>query len=108
VPCGVSYVLENREVLKRTFPQVFEGLAIRPVNEYPSRLLEMLESLASLAVGEPRTVVLSPGVYNSAYFEHSFLAQQMGLQLVEGRDLVVNRGAVYMRTTKGLQRADVI
>ena len=108
VPSGVSYVLENREVLKRTFPRVFEGLAIRPVNEYPSRLLEMLESLASQALGDPRTVVLTPGVYNSAYFEHSFLAQQMGLQLVEGRDLVVNRGAVYMRTTKGPQRVDVI
>ena len=108
VPSGVSYVLENREVLKRTFPQVFEGLAIRPVNEYPSRLLETLESLAPLATGNPRAVVLTPGVYNSAYFEHSFLAQQMGLQLVEGRDLVVNRGAVYTRTTRGLQRVDVI
>jgi len=108
VPSGVSYVLENREVLKRTFPQVFEGLAVRPVNEYPSRLLEMLESLAPAGGTNARTVVLTPGVHNSAYFEHSFLAQQMGLQLVEGRDLVVNRGAVFMRTTKGLQRVDVI
>jgi uncharacterized circularly permuted ATP-grasp superfamily protein len=108
VPSGVSYVLENREVLKRTFPQVFEGLAIRPVNDYPSRLLEMLESLAPAGVAEPRTVVLTPGVHNSAYFEHSFLAQQMGLQLVEGRDLVVSQGAVYARTTQGLQRVDVI
>jgi uncharacterized circularly permuted ATP-grasp superfamily protein len=108
VPSGVSYVLENREVLKRTFPQVFEGLAIRPVNEYPSRLLEMLESLAPAGLPDARTVVLSPGVYNSAYFEHSFLAQQMGLQLVEGRDLEVSRNAVYMRTTKGLKRVDVI
>src|SRR5262249_46685068 len=106
VPSGVSYVLENREVLKRTFPQVFEGLSIRPVNEYPSRLLEMLESLAPHA--SPRTVVLTPGVYNAAYFEHSFLAQQMGVQLVEGRDLVVNRGGVSMRTTKGLKQVDVI
>ena len=108
VPSGVSYVLENREVLKRTFPQVFEGLAIRPVNEYPSRLLEMLESLAPPELPQARTVVLTPGVFNSAYFEHSFLAQQMGLQLVEGRDLVVSRGAVFTRTTKGLQRVDVI
>ncbi len=108
VPSGVSYVLENREVLKRTFPQVFEGLAIRPVNDYPSRLLEMLESLAPAGVAEPRTVVLTPGAYNSAYFEHSFLAQQMGLQLVEGRDLVVTKGAVFARTTRGLQRVDVI
>jgi uncharacterized circularly permuted ATP-grasp superfamily protein len=107
VPSGVSYVLENREVLKRTFPQVFEGLPVRPVNDYPSRLLEMLEYL-SPASGQPRVVVLTPGAYNSAYFEHSFLAQQMGLQLVEGRDLVVDRGVVYMRTTKGLQRVDVI
>ena len=108
VPSGVSYVLENREVLKRTFPQVFEGLAIRPVNEYPSRLLETLQSLAPAGAGSVRAVVLTPGVHNSAYFEHSFLAQQMGLQLVEGRDLVVSRNAVYMRTTKGLQRVDVI
>jgi len=108
VPSGVSYVLENREVLKRTFPQVFEGLHVRPVNEYPSRLLEMLESLPPSGLTDPRTVVLTPGAYNSAYFEHSFLAQQMGLQLVEGRDLVVNRGAVYTRTTRGLQRVDVI
>ncbi len=107
VPSGVSYVLENREVLKRTFPQVFEGLSIRPVTGYPSRLLETLEYLAP-GSGHPRTVVLTPGAYNSAYFEHSFLAQQMGLQLVEGRDLVVNRKIVYMRTTRGLQRVDVI
>jgi uncharacterized circularly permuted ATP-grasp superfamily protein len=78
------------------------------VNEYPSRLLEMLESLAPPGLPQTRTVVLTPGAYNSAYFEHSFLAQQMGLQLVEGRDLVVSRGAVFTRTTKGLQRVDVI
>src|SRR5215472_15517121 len=92
VPSGVSYVLENREVLKRTFPQVFEGLAIRPVNEYPSRLLEMLEYLAPDSVTSPTVVVLTPGMYNSAYFEHAFLAQQMGIELVEGRDLVVVDG----------------
>lgn len=77
VPSGVSYVLENREVLKRTFPQVFEGLPIRPVSEYPNRLLETLESPALAGAGGGRAVVLTPGVYNSAYFEHSFLAQQM-------------------------------
>jgi uncharacterized circularly permuted ATP-grasp superfamily protein len=108
VPSGVSYVLENREVLKRIFPGVFEGLSVRPVNDYPSRLLEMLESLAPQPADSPRVVLLTPGIYNSAYFEHSFLAQQMGIQLVEGRDLVVSRGHVYMRTTKGLERVDVI
>ena len=108
VPSGVSYVLENREVLKRTFPQLFEGLAIRPVLDYPSRLLETLESVAPAGVDQPRAVVLTPGVYNSAYFEHSFLALQMGLQLVEGRDLTVSDGYVYMRTTRGLKRVDVI
>jgi uncharacterized circularly permuted ATP-grasp superfamily protein len=114
VPSGVSYVLENREVLKRIFPQVFEGLAVRPVNDYPSRLLEMLESLCdrgaarSMGTRPPQVVVLTPGIYNSAYFEHSFLAQQMGVQLVEGRDLVVTAAGVFMRTTKGLERVDVI
>ncbi len=108
VPSGVSYVLENREVLKRIFPKVFEGLAVRPVNEYPSQLLEMLESIAPRNVDAPRVVVLTPGIFNSAYFEHSFLAQQMGVQLVEGRDLAVTNDGVFMRTTKGLERVDVI
>jgi len=108
VPSGVSYVLENRDVLKRIFPRVFEGLSVRPVQEYTGCLLEMLESLAPHARGGPRVVVLTPGIYNSAYFEHSFLAQQMGVQLVEGRDLVVAGGDVLMRTTKGLERVDVI
>ena len=108
VPSGVSYVLENREVLKRIFPGVFEGLSVRPVNEYPSRLLEMLESIAPERSANPRVVLLTPGIYNSAYFEHSFLAQQMGVQLVEGRDLVVDTRGVFMRTTKGLVRVDVI
>jgi uncharacterized circularly permuted ATP-grasp superfamily protein len=108
VPSGVSYVLENREVLKRIFPKVFEGLAVEPVNGYPSRLLEMLESIAPRTVDSPRVVVLTPGLYNSAYFEHSFLAQQMGVQLVEGRDLTVSGDGVFMRTTKGLERIDVI
>ncbi|HUB83090.1 MAG TPA: circularly permuted type 2 ATP-grasp protein [Bryobacteraceae bacterium] len=108
VPSGVSYVLENREVLKRIFPAVFEGLSVRPVAEYTSRLLETLESIAPLALANPRVVLLTPGIYNSAYFEHSFLAQQMGVQLVEGRDLVVEAGDVFMRTTKGMERVDVI
>jgi uncharacterized circularly permuted ATP-grasp superfamily protein len=108
VPSGVSYVLENREVLKHIFPQVFEGLAVRPVNEYPSRLLEMLESIAPRSVDRLCVVLLSPGMYNSAYFEHSFLAQQMGVQLVEGRDLTVRGGEVFMQTTTGLERVDVI
>ncbi len=108
VPSGVSYVLENREVLKRIFPAVFAGLSVRPVAEYPSRLLAMLESIAPAAASSPRVVLLTPGIYNSAYFEHSFLAQQMGVQVVEGRDLVVTRDGVFMRTTRGLQRVDVI
>uniref|UniRef100_Q024T8 Circularly permuted ATP-grasp type 2 domain-containing protein n=1 Tax=Solibacter usitatus (strain Ellin6076) TaxID=234267 RepID=Q024T8_SOLUE len=108
VPSGVSYVLENREVLKRIFPGVFQGLSVRPVNEYAGKLLEMLESLAPRPSGTPRVVVLTPGIYNSAYFEHSFLAQQMGVQLVEGSDLVVDNNDVFMRTTKGLERVDVI
>ncbi|HEY1206942.1 MAG: circularly permuted type 2 ATP-grasp protein [Bryobacteraceae bacterium] len=108
VPSGVSYVLENREVLKTIFPAVFEGLSVRPVNDYPSHLLEMLESIAPGAPANPSVVLLTPGIYNSAYFEHSFLAQQMGVQLVEGRDLLVDGGRVFMRTTKGLERVDVI
>jgi len=109
VPSGVSYVLENRDILKRTFPRVFEGLRVRPVEEYPIRLLEMLESIAPARVtGKPTVVVLTPGMYNSAYFEHSFLAQRMGVQLVEGRDVTVDSDGVWMRTTKGPRRVDVI
>jgi len=109
VPSGVSYVLENRELMKRTFPQVFEGLSVRPVDDYPSKLLETLQSIAPLSAGDnPTVVLLTPGMYNSAYFEHSFLAQKMGVQLVEGSDLVVEEGIVWMRTTKGLRRVDVI
>jgi len=107
-PSGVSYVLENRQVLKRTFPQVFEASRVRPVDDYPSRLLDMLQYLTPDSVTSPTVVVLTPGIYNSAYFEHAFLAQQMGIELVEGRDLVVADGVVFMRTTKGLQRVDVI
>jgi uncharacterized circularly permuted ATP-grasp superfamily protein len=107
-PSGVSYVLQNRLVIKRTFPRVFESSRIRPVDDYPSRLRDMLEFLSPPGVSAPRVVVLTPGIYNSAYFEHSFLAQQMGVELVEGRDLVVSDGAVWMRTTKGFERVDVI
>jgi uncharacterized circularly permuted ATP-grasp superfamily protein len=107
-PSGVSYVLENRQVLKRTFPQVFQASHVRPVDNYPNKLLETLAYLAPDGIRTPTVVVLSPGPFNSAYFEHSFLAQQMGVELVEGRDLVVVDGWVHMRTTKGLQRVDVI
>jgi uncharacterized circularly permuted ATP-grasp superfamily protein len=107
-PSGVSYVLENRNVMKRTFPRVFESSRIRPVHDYPSRLREMLEYLSPAGADPPRVVVLTPGMHNSAYFEHSFLAQQMGVELVEGRDLVVSDGLVWMRTTKGFERVDVI
>ena len=106
VPSGVSYVLGNREIMKRTFPEVFEHLEIRPVNDYPLRLHEILEYLSPRE--KPTVVVLTPGIYNSAYFEHSFLAQQMGVELVEGRDLVVQDGFVHMRTTRGFKRVDVI
>jgi uncharacterized circularly permuted ATP-grasp superfamily protein len=107
-PSGVSYVLENRQVLKRTFPQVFAASNVRPVDDYPNRLLETLQYLAPEGVHSPNVVVLTPGPFNSAYFEHSFLAQQMGVELVEGRDLVVVDGWVHMVTTKGLERVDVI
>ncbi|HEV2199266.1 MAG TPA: circularly permuted type 2 ATP-grasp protein [Bryobacteraceae bacterium] len=112
VPSGVSYVLENRDLMKRTFPQIFEGLHVRPVDDYPSKLLETLEAIAPPSSWQksqkPTVVLLTPGMYNSAYFEHSFLAQKMGIQLVEGRDLAVLDGAVWMRTTKGLRKVDVI
>ncbi|OLP17602.1 hypothetical protein BST81_14855 [Leptolyngbya sp. 'hensonii'] len=107
-PSGVSYVLENRRVMKNTFPQVFETMAIQPVEEYASHLLETLLNLAPPNLLDPTVVVLTPGIYNAAYFEHSFLAQQMGVELVEGRDLVVADGYLQMRTTKGLHRVDVV
>jgi uncharacterized circularly permuted ATP-grasp superfamily protein len=107
-PSGVSYVLENRQILKRTFHHVFEESGVRPVEDYPSRLLEMLSWIAPPGVSSPTVALLTPGVYNSAYFEHSFLAQQMGVELVEGRDLLVNDGYLCMRTTRGFQRVDVI
>lgn len=107
-PSGVSYVLENRRVMKSTFPQVFEKMPIRPVEEYPGRLLDTLTNLVPDHVTDPIVALLSPGIYNSAYFEHSFLAQQMGVELVEGRDLLVVDGFLQMQTTKGLRRVDVL
>jgi uncharacterized circularly permuted ATP-grasp superfamily protein len=107
-PSGVSYVLENRRILKQTFPEVFNVSRVRPVNDYPSRLYDMLQYVAPRTNAKPTAVVLTPGSYNSAYFEHAFLAQQMGVQLVEGRDLVVLDGYVCMRTTEGFERVDVI
>ena len=107
-PSGVSYVLQNRLVMKRSFPHVFAASQVRPVIDYPSRLYETLRHLAPDHISEPTIVVLTPGIYNSAYYEHSFLAQQMGVELVEGRDLAVKDGFLYMRTTDGFQRVDVI
>jgi uncharacterized circularly permuted ATP-grasp superfamily protein len=107
-PSGVSYVLENREIMKRTFPQGFDGFSVMPVEDYPDQLLNMLQYIAPQGVTDPNVVVLTPGIYNSAYFEHSFLAQRMGVELVQGSDLCVLNGHVWMRTTKGLERVDVI
>ncbi|WP_179334923.1 circularly permuted type 2 ATP-grasp protein [Winogradskyella costae] len=105
-PSGVSYMLENREILKRTFPELFEQLDVKPVYNYTHTLRDTLESLVD--IDKPTVVVMTPGMYNSAYFEHSYLAQQMGAELVEGRDLVVKNDIVYMITTNGLKRVDVI
>jgi len=107
-PSGVSYVLENRQVLKRTFPHVFERSRVHAVDEYAGKLLEMLEYLTPEGVQSPTVGVLTPGIYNSAYFEHSFLSQQMGVELVEGQDLIVSDGWVHMLTTKGPKRIDVL
>ncbi|WP_354623686.1 circularly permuted type 2 ATP-grasp protein [Psychromonas sp. MME2] len=109
VPSGVSYMLENRSVMKRVFPALFEKVSILPVDDYPSQLFDMLAAMSPRPQDKPEVVVLTPGVFNSAYFEHCYLAQQMGCELVEGRDLVVeNDDCVYMRTITGLQRVDVI
>jgi uncharacterized circularly permuted ATP-grasp superfamily protein len=108
VPSGVSYMLANRRVMKRTFPQLFHNYGVRPIEHYPQLLLSTLRSLAPEGRPEPNIVLLTPGVFNSAYFEHAFLARQMGIELVEGRDLVTHDNVVYMRTTDGLQRVDVI
>ncbi|MCR8923423.1 circularly permuted type 2 ATP-grasp protein [Dasania sp. GY-MA-18] len=109
VPSGVSYMLENRLVMKRVFPELFEDYSILPVDDYPSKLFDMLASISPRPADYPEVVVLTPGIYNSAYFEHAYLAQQMGCELVEGRDLVVHDDdCVYMRTMRGLKRVDVI
>ena len=107
-PSGVSYVLENRRVMKSTFPKLFDAINIEPVDNYASYLLDTLLNLAPSGLPDPTVVVLTPGIYNSAYFEHSFLAQQMGVELVEGQDLIVVDGYLQMKTTKGLKRVDVI
>src|SRR5210317_116752 len=107
-PSGVSYVLENRVVMKRSFPRAFDAARVVPVVDYPNRLLELLQFLAPPRRDKPMVAVWTPGVYNSAYFEHSFLAQQMGIELVEGSDLVVIEDRVMMRTTTGLKPVDVL
>jgi len=107
-PSGVSYVLENRVVMKRSFPRAFDTARVMPVVDYPNRLLELLQFLAPPRRAKPVVAVWTPGVYNSAYFEHSFLAQQMGIELVEGGDLVVVEDRVMMRTTTGLKPVDVL
>ncbi len=108
VPSGVSYMLTSRRVMKRIFPQLFRNYDVRPIEHYSQALLATLRSLAPEGRPEPTIVVLTPGVYNSAYFEHTYLARQMGVELVEGRDLVIHNNVVYMRTTAGLRRVDVI
>ena len=109
VPSGVSYMIENRQVVKRVFPELFENVAILPVDDYPSQLYEMLVALSPRRERRPEVVVLTPGIYNSAYFEHAYLARQMGCELVEGRDLAVHEDdCVYMQTIRGWTRVDVI
>ena len=109
VPSGVSYMLENRMVMKRVFPDLFEDYSILPVDDYPSQLYDMLAELSPRQIEKPEVVVLTPGIYNSAFFEHSYLAQQMGAELVQGSDLFVDdKDIVYMRTIEGLSRVDVI
>ncbi len=107
-PSGVSYVLKNRQVMKQVFPFLFQQYDVRSIDSYASDLLSVLRHIAPEGVTDPTVVVLTPGVYNSAYYEHSFLARKMGVELVEGRDLVLDKGQIYMRTTRGLQRVDVI
>jgi uncharacterized circularly permuted ATP-grasp superfamily protein len=108
VPSGASYMLANRQVMKRVFPNLFEHYRVRPLEFYGQALLTTLRELAPPHVEEPNIVLITPGVYNSAYFEHTFLARQMGISLVEGRDLVAHDNRIYMRTTAGLRRVDVI
>jgi len=107
-PSGVSYMLENREVTKRVFPDLFASNQVRKINQYPLLLHDILLSLAPNQTSNPTAVLLTPGVFNSAYYEHSFLARQMGIPLVEGRDLVIDNHKVYMKTTGGLEEVHVI
>ena len=107
-PSGVSYLLENRVAMKRAFPNLFSSVGVRPVDHYTQDLLTVLQYIAPPGDKPPTVVLLTPGIYNSAYFEHSFLARQMGIQIVEGQDLVVQDKTVYMRTTKGLEKVDTI
>jgi uncharacterized circularly permuted ATP-grasp superfamily protein len=107
-PSGVSYVIENRRAMTRVFPELLGTHRVRPVADYPGILLAALKAAAPAGVADPTVVVLTPGVYNSAYFEHSLLARLMGVELVEGRDLVCRDGVVWMRTTAGEQRVDVV
>lgn len=107
-PSGVSYVLENRAVMKRVFPQLFAQMRVRPTFHYPNELLDVLYGIAPRRKADPTVVVLTPGIYNSAYYEHCFLALQMGVELVEGQDLVVEQDKVFMKTTRGLKQVDVI
>jgi uncharacterized circularly permuted ATP-grasp superfamily protein len=107
-PSGISYVVENRRAMTRVFPELFATHRVRPVADYPSRLLHALRAAAPQGVSDPTVVVLTPGVFNSAYFEHSLLARLMGVELVEGRDLVCRDGVIWMRTTAGEQRVDVV
>jgi uncharacterized circularly permuted ATP-grasp superfamily protein len=108
VPSGVSYMLEDRKMMMRLFPELFAAYRVAPVAHYPDLLLDKLRSVAPQGVTDPAVVLLTPGMYNSAYFEHAFLAQQMGIELVEGQDLFVQDDVVYMRTTRGPHRVDVI
>jgi len=108
VPSGVSYMLEDRKMMMRLFPELFARHAVEPVEHYPDVLLENLKSVAPEGVTDPTVVLLTPGAYNSAYFEHAFLAQQMGIELVEGQDLFVRDDILYMRTTRGPKRVDVV
>ncbi len=108
VPSGVSYMLTNRQVMKRVFPAMFTNYGVRPIDHYGQVLLNTLRALSPSQQVDPMIVLLSPGIFNSAYFEHAFLARQMGIELVEGRDLIVHEDVVYMRTTAGLRRVDVI
>jgi uncharacterized circularly permuted ATP-grasp superfamily protein len=107
-PSGVSYVVENRHMMLRAFPDLLDEIGLRPIENYGARQISALHEIAPAGMGDPRVVLLSPGTYNSAYFEHVFLAREMGVPLVEGRDLLVENERVFMRTTGGLSRVDVI